>query len=531
MGGNSSSRLYTVKSASSIGVIRGTGSTRRASPYPGRPTSVKSIDGTFVSTGLGDDDAVEYTRGHEGDSGFSTAGWGGATPVVERVEPATVLGGQKGGLPTVMGEQMATTVEREVPKALHRAGTAAIAGEYAYMQSWYEVLTPMSDKDTRIQRNMVNFSSFDAVEKNHKWMSSMLPAWSIALKVVDRNPDRVTGGVHGLKALQTMNRYAYPSPNVFTGGEHGEWLLLAWIRFRPTWVGAMNVGTHVLTKESAPKNDAWKRGLCDLMVQYGLKKHIPDKEGPKGPASVIVTASTVLLPPIRMGFSTLPGGKGLPTKPRSAPNANNTQERIAPKKSKQRPAHARRTAQRTEAAQNAFGDLVRNAKPVDNDPILYGVVIAFEKGKMNLEESGIGQLAMWEVCELNFRAEVVVLDRMLRPDLWADGKARSRNAKISSLFYMGELTPSLPFLGVMSGHLGHIRYGGGNNDPDRNRVRMLWKDIVCSWPCPIGHKEPSNDMTPEEFDTALNAYYMQCFFDFFGRCSSIPRTLPSNPSE
>ena len=280
-----------------------------------------------------------------------------------------------------------------------------------------------------------------------------------------------------------------------------------------------------------PKNDAWKRGLWDLMVQYGLKKHIPDKEGPKGPASVIVTASTVLLPPIRMGFSTLPGGMDLPTKLRSAPIANNTQERIAPKKSKQRPAHVRCTAQRTEATQNAFGDLVRNAKPVDDDPILYGVVIAFEKGKMNLEESGIGQLAMWEVCELNFRAEVVVLDRMLRPDLWADGKARSRNAKISSLFYMGELTPSLPFLGVTSGHLGHIRYGGGNNDPDRNRVRMLWKDIVCSWPCPIGHKEPSNDMTPEEFDTALNAYYMQCFFDFFGRCPMIPRTLPSNPSE
>jgi len=68
VGGNSSLRLYTVKSASSIGVIRGTGSTRRASPYPGRPTGEKSTDGTFVSTGLGDNNAVEYTRGHEGDS-------------------------------------------------------------------------------------------------------------------------------------------------------------------------------------------------------------------------------------------------------------------------------------------------------------------------------------------------------------------------------------------------------------------------------------------------------------------------------
>ena len=393
------------------------------------------------------------------------------------------------------------------------------------------------DSDRRILRNMVNTGSFESVMESHRWMPEMLPAWSKALSLIDKNPERVNGGGIGKEALQTMNGYAYPPPSIFCGSEHGAFLLLTWLHFRPTWMGALKVGQHALTNRSAPKADTWKRGLWDLLVKCGFKRYIPDK--PRGPgggkrSAGVSVGAAVVLPPLRIGFSSLPPRPtttvvekaNTPVRGKTSvalPEHSTSHAEIKQVKGK-KGAEARRTAKRTERAKEAFDSITTNLKEVNDREIFYGHVLAWGNEKSYLDIHGISNLAMWELCELNFRADVVVLDRMLLPDLWTRGDGRDRMTTISELFSLGQLTPNLPFMSFNSGHLGHDR--GVEPDMDRDRVWTLWGKIVGQWPCPPGHKELTKDMTREEIAITLNGRFIQCFFDFFGRCPSIPRILP-----
>lgn len=139
---------------------------------------------------------------------------------------------------------------------------------------------------------------------------------------------------------------------------------------------------------------------------------------------------------------------------------------------------------------------------------------------------------LWELSELNWRYEVLTLDKFAAPHMWADEDAAgARTSAILAIF-----APSASFV------LTHAPFPTENSiisaptPHARLQAFTALRRVMADWPaCPESIKQimpdcvPSSSESPEiglaEAQTML--FYCQTFYEYFCRPPVLPCVLPS----
>ncbi|KAK0481049.1 hypothetical protein EDD18DRAFT_1363278 [Armillaria luteobubalina] len=129
-----------------------------------------------------------------------------------------------------------------------------------------------------------------------------------------------------------------------------------------------------------------------------------------------------------------------------------------------------------------------------------------------------GTYFVWELCELNFRQELLSLDMHLtHPDLSAKEEdvinfRLGCQEQIMGLFSDGSLVPST------STSTNRLALGTW---PERFKALKSFRDMMRAWNIPLsfvakGHLGPLGSEVSLKMEAALAAHYAQTFFDVFG---------------
>ncbi|KAK0216359.1 hypothetical protein IW262DRAFT_1464895 [Armillaria fumosa] len=129
-----------------------------------------------------------------------------------------------------------------------------------------------------------------------------------------------------------------------------------------------------------------------------------------------------------------------------------------------------------------------------------------------------GKYLVWELCELNFRQELLSLDMHLtHPDSSAKEEdvinfRLKRQEQIMGLFSDGSLVPSMP---TSTNRLALPTWS------ERFEALKSFRDVMQAWDIPLsfaskGHLGPLGSEVALRTEAALVAHYAQTFFDVFG---------------
>ncbi len=142
-----------------------------------------------------------------------------------------------------------------------------------------------------------------------------------------------------------------------------------------------------------------------------------------------------------------------------------------------------------------------------------------------------GRYLVWELCELNFRLELLALDayltRSVRSSTQDDADFRlQRQNTILKLFPEESIIPS-SVSGSSSCRLASSVW------QDRCGALKFFKDVMQQWVVPLPQKAmgflgPSEDEVSLTVEKSLAAHYAQTFFDCFGQPPVLPRIRPSH---
>ncbi len=134
-----------------------------------------------------------------------------------------------------------------------------------------------------------------------------------------------------------------------------------------------------------------------------------------------------------------------------------------------------------------------------------------------------GRYLIWELCELNFRLELLAIDAHLTRSLVSDDtdfQLKRQNAILK--LFPGESLVPLPFhsVGSVSFH--------STSWKERCIVLEAFRKIMSEWEVPLvfeakGLLDPSDDNASLKVEKALVKHYAQTFFDHFGRPPVLPR--------
>lgn len=139
---------------------------------------------------------------------------------------------------------------------------------------------------------------------------------------------------------------------------------------------------------------------------------------------------------------------------------------------------------------------------------------------------------IWELCELNFRFELLALDRVLRPDLWVPENAAIREEEVQQVFFGDSVllnsiperncglaatfwTERIPFVTALR----NIMKDWYAQDT-RSQTRRLWSRFIPTPSTPCGEQEL------EKLESELAKLYCQTFFENFARAAICPRRIP-----
>jgi len=154
------------------------------------------------------------------------------------------------------------------------------------------------------------------------------------------------------------------------------------------------------------------------------------------------------------------------------------------------------------------------------------------------------QYALWELSELNFCAELVILDRYQVPALWQKD-AGKWHEKVLGCFSGSTVVPQQPFT-FLSASLGlgaspKVAIPSiGLTEELKNRMHKLCCEIyfkrylpalyklMVAWPGAADESWYKNVVanTQEKEEELLFSFYSQHFFDTFGRAPTLPRDIP-----
>lgn len=139
---------------------------------------------------------------------------------------------------------------------------------------------------------------------------------------------------------------------------------------------------------------------------------------------------------------------------------------------------------------------------------------------------------IWELCELNFRFELIALDRTIRPDLWVPENTAIREDEVQQIFFGdGILVDGIPMRnsGLAATlwreripfvtALRNVMKDWYAHDPHSQR-RHLWSRFIPNNFCPTGEQEL------EKLESELARLYCQTFFEKFARAPVCPRRIP-----
>ncbi|KAK0482920.1 hypothetical protein EDD18DRAFT_1112437 [Armillaria luteobubalina] len=135
-----------------------------------------------------------------------------------------------------------------------------------------------------------------------------------------------------------------------------------------------------------------------------------------------------------------------------------------------------------------------------------------------------GRYIVWELCELNFRQELLSLDTHLtHPDLSTKREDTINfrlgcQEQIMNLFSEGSLVPST------STSTNHLALGTW---PERFEALKLFRDMMRAWDIPLsleakGQLGPLGSEASLKTEAALVVHYVQTFFDVFGQPPVLP---------
>jgi hypothetical protein len=327
---------------------------------------------------------------------------------------------------------------------------------------------------------MISLNSFIFEDKND--LLTCIPLeWTNALLLVNKSKDRVTGGRLGATTLGVMNGYAYPPPSLFANVQNPFHFLVTWIIMSPRWAGEVNMGTNAITRTSAPSKDTWKKGLRAMVGRL-----YPN-----------VSQSNI--------------------QPNSAETAENT---TTGAKRRRKQHTINRTREKLQIAQETFnfmGDI--DLSTVQN--VAWSGVPIVTDGNVVLTPL-TAKLCVWEAGERNFRAEMLVLDRILAENQWSEDLRVARESQILALFPAQRMSPSLPLEPDSASIF-------GSSCADTQEIMDHWWDILASWEIPsvspiFQSQKPA--IYTSAIKTDLIHYYIDKFFVVFGRCPTIPCQFP-----
>lgn len=145
---------------------------------------------------------------------------------------------------------------------------------------------------------------------------------------------------------------------------------------------------------------------------------------------------------------------------------------------------------------------------------------------------------LWELYELNFRFELLTLDRTVAPSMWgALGKRTAEEQMAQRDIAVRRVFPLDGF--VISSYLVEKipnRNLGLAADDWKERAAYIFtlSTLMQSWEgCPSSIKYAAEVMVEarvEALEGEVTKFYCQTFFDYFGRAPILPHRLPLTPS-
>lgn len=185
------------------------------------------------------------------------------------------------------------------------------------------------------------------------------------------------------------------------------------------------------------------------------------------------------------------------------------------------------------AAKAMFGgDMVASMNATSREVFWRGKAYEVVDGAVVDMESDVLQEIIWELAELNWRYEVLTLDKFAAPHLWRDEDAAgARTSAILAIF-----APSASFV------LTHAPFPTENSiisaatPAARLQAFTAFRRVMSHWPaCPAHIKQWSADVVPPSSDSAeipivesqTMLFYCQTFYEYFRRPPILPCILPS----
>jgi len=193
-------------------------------------------------------------------------------------------------------------------------------------------------------------------------LSPCRPSW-YSLFEIDKRPERVTSGE---ETYQVLRGYIYPPVQLFLATELRLEFLHVWLVMRRVWMGHIAAAVYDLTRKLAPSPQSFKQWFRDMVAQW-----LPGK---------------------------LIARSGQDDKKRDASGATKAQ-----------------TERRLAAAEESFSFIGELDERLPFALTYSGWTIKREQENPVTPE--MLQLALWELSELNFRAELMILDRYQVPDV------------------------------------------------------------------------------------------------------------------
>jgi len=355
------------------------------------------------------------------------------------------------------------------------------------------------------------------------------PSWITALANVIQDPSRVARNGLTEDAFNCLRGWVYPNPQLFLMSEQRIPYGVAWLLTRDRWIGAIAMGSNDLVKRKAPKTATFRVHFRNLVGTY---LHALNDVGPKRIAEMEE------------------GEVAQPTK-----DLHNKR-------------HARaKGKKRAEVVEETFAFLGELSEYLPRHLKYSGVDVI--KGN-NIELShDLLRMMIWELCELNFRVEVQVLDAFMATKQWREDGS-GRNELIGRLFPRGDRRPALPFIPecasfgkvlepavlpqvLQETHIGSRKVQKRRKELLANRIAynktldnltqgevvvglLRFRDLLSSWPGWVNDgllKGPILSISKEELQKAEEhtfSFYAQKFFDSFGRAPTIPRDMPAKLS-
>lgn len=291
------------------------------------------------------------------------------------------------------------------------------------------------------------------------------------------------GPTAGLAEHEVLRGYVYPPGRMFLQTDNYAQYGVAWAAVCPMWIGEVTLAFDSMARDRAPKAQTW-RELCLAITRQWMPESL-----------------------------------------RSAGDVAEHRAHTKPAK----PAMQRRAQKAKAAAAEAFSTLSSFG---DMPPSLtYNGAAIVHDGRVTISKDAV-RLILWELWELNFRAEVLVVDRFKGSKKWEED-ADNRHARVIRIFPGGTLLPSMLFLSH-SESLGSV---DPLSEVDTYHTQwMYFWDILADWPEAKGNEifvkvdgSPHPRFSRAEVENACTLLYCQAFFDLFGRAPSTPRSLPQGP--